>query len=363
MSSLPLPSLPWQKKPEPHDVLLATSGLPPIWGGSAVILHELLRHFPKGSVVGVHGSVHPTNTRLDLSLPIARYQLKYLFSDKWTDRLNRLYPDLLVPYVAQRIDALAKRYQVKRLYAHYPSSVFTVAAYKVAKRRKLPLTLYMDILWQEHSKGRNQKLAAKLEHDVIAYADQRIAITKSAAEYLEQKHGFAFQCIPHTIDATLLPDGPRPAPEGAPTIHFAGSIYPPMNQDSVERMVLATQQAKSKPRVDLCTPATLEGPLDQPNVSKRFLKRDELIAAQRSATILYLPMAFESDKPMMVKSNFPTKAIEYYCSGRPILVHAPADSYLATIARKHNWAYVVDEPDVSALAEGIDQLIGDHALQ
>ncbi len=51
------------------------------------------------------------------------------------------------------------------------------------------------------------------------------------------------------------------------------------------------------------------------------------------------------------------------CSGVPILLHSPKDSYLSQIARKEGFAYVVDEEDVGALAEAIDILLEDKVLQ
>ncbi len=66
---------------------------------------------------------------------------------------------------------------------------------------------------------------------------------------------------------------------------------------------------------------------------------------------------------MILKHNFPTKAMEYLCSGRPILVHAPADCYLTWLAKKEGFALVVDRPDTEELAAAIDRLVADRQLQ
>ena len=135
-----------------------------------------------------------------------------------------------------------------------------------------------------------------------------------------------------------------------------------MNEDSVVRLAAAAKQAHARPALDLCTPG-LPAELRDQGLTCRYLRRDELRATQRRSTILYLPQAFRSNQPLMIRHNFPTKAMEYLCSGRPILVHSPSDSYLAWLARREGFALVVDRPDVADLAEAIDRLVEDRNLQ
>jgi glycosyltransferase involved in cell wall biosynthesis len=56
---------------------------------------------------------------------------------------------------------------------------------------------------------------------------------------------------------------------------------------------------------------------------------------------------------------FPTKLAEYLAAGRPIIVHAPSYATAASYVREHDCGVVVDRPDVEALVEAIDQLLGD----
>ena len=80
---------------------------------------------------------------------------------------------------------------------------------------------------------------------------------------------------------------------------------------------------------------------------------------QAEADILFLPLAFDCPAPDVVRSALPGKFPEYLASGRPILVHAPADSFVAWYCRQHHCAAVVDEPDTRALADGLHRLISD----
>ena len=90
----------------------------------------------------------------------------------------------------------------------------------------------------------------------------------------------------------------------------------------------------------------------------RAASRSEARSAQRGADILFLPIAFDA-KPHVIATASPSKMPEYLATGRPILVHAPRGSYLASYAREHGFAEVVDEPDEAALAAAVRRLATD----
>ncbi len=345
----------------PKRVLIATQAFPPASGGSAVILYELLRHLPQEELIAVHG----TNDTPRYTLPALGMEhdaVLLAHSRVWTLRCTRHCPQFYVPLIRRRILALARKHRVRRIYAHFPSAPFLIAAWQAAEELDLPLTVYFDILWEEAYLG-GAPLARKYEQRILARADGRFAVTEFAAEYLQRKHGLPVQVLPHVIDLAGVAGGLEAVPEGQPpVIHFCGGIYPRMNQDAVARLASAARKAAVRPTLDLCAPDLPPG-LRQQGLSCRYLGRDEVRAAQRHSTILYLPQAFESDHPLMIRNNFPTKAMEYLCSGRPILVHSPPDSYLTWLAKREGFALVVDRPDAGELAAAIDRLAGDRRLQ
>lgn len=84
---------------------------------------------------------------------------------------------------------------------------------------------------------------------------------------------------------------------------------------------------------------------------------------QRRADILFLALAFHPPYPEGIKTAAPGKMGEYLASGRPILVHAPADSFTAWYFRKHECGLVIDTDDPEALARGIEELLTDESLR
>jgi glycosyltransferase involved in cell wall biosynthesis len=102
-----------------------------------------------------------------------------------------------------------------------------------------------------------------------------------------------------------------------------------------------------------------------PGVSCEKLSRDEIPSRLSKADILLLPHGFSDPgcAPEEFLTIFPTKTIEYLISGRPILAHSPAESYLTRFLIEHDCALVVDRPDVGALRAAIERLRNDGELR
>lgn len=88
----------------------------------------------------------------------------------------------------------------------------------------------------------------------------------------------------------------------------------------------------------------------------------EMPRVQMEADLLFLPLAFDSPYPDLVKTSATTKLGEYLASRRPVLVHAPRDSFISWYFRKHECGVVVDEDDPARLAEGIELILNDAQL-
>ena len=88
-----------------------------------------------------------------------------------------------------------------------------------------------------------------------------------------------------------------------------------------------------------------------------------MAALQQRADLLFLPLALRSKHADIVRTAAPGKMSEYLAAGRPILVHAPPDSFLARYFREHQCGVVVDRRDPAELAAAIESVLTDPALR
>lgn len=90
------------------------------------------------------------------------------------------------------------------------------------------------------------------------------------------------------------------------------------------------------------------------------LSYHEILEQQRMSDILFLPLAFESPIPELIRTSAPGKLGEYLASGRPILAHVPANSFVADYLKKNQCGLVASVNDPSSLKSHILKLIKDE---
>jgi glycosyltransferase involved in cell wall biosynthesis len=90
-----------------------------------------------------------------------------------------------------------------------------------------------------------------------------------------------------------------------------------------------------------------------------FVPYEELPGVFASADFLLLPYDFSEKAINFIRYSMPTKASEFMVSGSPILVFAPEDTAIVQYAGAYNWAKIVTENRVEALASAIRDLLSD----
>jgi glycosyltransferase involved in cell wall biosynthesis len=103
--------------------------------------------------------------------------------------------------------------------------------------------------------------------------------------------------------------------------------------------------------------------IDGPVVYHKHLPAADVYEVQQRADILFLPMAFRSAIPEVIRSSAPGKMGEYLASGRPILAHAPPDSFVATFHASRGCGFVADVLSPAATARIIEKIITNASLR
>jgi glycosyltransferase involved in cell wall biosynthesis len=80
---------------------------------------------------------------------------------------------------------------------------------------------------------------------------------------------------------------------------------------------------------------------------------------QGSADILFLPLSWHTKSQQIIDTATPGKLTDYLISGKPILIYAPASSFLVKYARENNFAAIVDQENPKKLEEVITKLLTD----
>jgi glycosyltransferase involved in cell wall biosynthesis len=169
--------------------------------------------------------------------------------------------------------------------------------------------------------------------------------------------------IPH-IDATTSPFTNK---TDTINIVYAGATY--AHTDALKNLVEAIKQLGDNRLALHIYTMTAQDLLERQGIYGSFVSIHPYIPQAMvfevlsQADVLFLPLAFNSPIPEIINTASPGKMGEYMALSRPILVHAPADSFISNYFRKNKCGVVVDEPRIDVLADGLSTLLNNKALR
>jgi glycosyltransferase involved in cell wall biosynthesis len=208
-----------------------------------------------------------------------------------------------------------------------------------------------------------KRLVARLyEGRLLRGAKTVIVTNESTRAHYSRSYGIDPVVLPHS--APSQGTHPYRHAEGQ-SIVFAGSIYW-AQRDAIEDLVLALQQLPNA-RLTLLTDASeseirhLRGHSTQ--VEARYVAAEEVAESYSRADVLFLPLSFGKSGRDVIRTALPGKLPEYLAAGVPVLVHAPADSFIAQDAIRHGWGLVVDTPGPSGLVDALHTLFTNDEIR
>ncbi len=174
-------------------------------------------------------------------------------------------------------------------------------------------------------------------------------------------------CDLSLYDRPLASEAGHNPDNGEVSIVYTGGIGP-LHYNAFQNLLAAIELLDRKDvRLHLYTPQSFDS-IQSAGIAGSNLvhhKHEPVTAMPRiqsRADILFLSLAFNSAYPEIIRTAQPGKMGEYLASGRPILVHAPADSFISWYFRQHECGIVVDEDDAAKVANALNSLIGDTDL-
>lgn len=213
-----------------------------------------------------------------------------------------------------------------------------------------------------------RKFAGFWEPRLLRFATKAIVPNEALRAVYRERYGVTPAVVHNPVDRPLssatITAPAMPARTSDELIILYTGVVSPAHTDAVRRLLQAIPLlAPLKARLHLYTAQSadelkkigIEGPL----ALHGHVPLDESRRLQREADILFLPLAFESYYPELVRTSAPGKLGEYLFAQRPVLVHCPPGSFPSVYCREHDCAAVVDAPDVKQLADTIRSIVND----
>jgi glycosyltransferase involved in cell wall biosynthesis len=243
-------------------------------------------------------------------------------------------------------------------------------AYLAARKLGVPFFPYFFDHWSQQSvlAPRLHRLAKLVEPWILRRASTVIVPNEFLADDLERRGGVRTVIVRNgcEIRAPFSTDSLERKSGTTAAIVYTGAVYA-ANRDAFRNLANALDSTDSQATLHIYT-AQPEEEIAQAGIRgavsvHAHRPSAEIPVLQAQADILFLPLAFDTPYPGLIRSSSPAKMAEYLAAGRPILVHAPTDSFVSWYFSKHGCGVVVDKLDPEPLAAAVRQLLDDGNLR
>lgn len=366
-------------------IALVSHILPPSGSGQAMMIYRMLRHLDPASYCLVStarydaGDAGPNHTG---RLPGAYHHLPAPSGLRRGHRLGlrHLREGLNLPAAvaqhARRIEEVVRAEGCGAVVACTGQVALLPAARRAARRAGVPFYAYLfdHYSYREWDDPAARFWARRFEPGLMRGADGLIAPNEVLRDDLRERFGVEAAVIHNSLDLAPYGEGggaepPRPSSErdGQIKIVYTGDVYD-AHYDAFRNLVAALASlGREDVRLHLYTDHPAED-LERRGISGPVVRHphramSEMPRVQMEADLLFLPLAFRSPYPGLVRTSSTTKLGEYLAARRPVLAHAPRGSFVSWYCSRHECGAVVDESDPARLAAAVGRLLGDEGLR
>jgi hypothetical protein len=268
--------------------------------------------------------------------------------------------ELLLFYLSlPRLRRAVRNSGANRIFAFFGANPwFLLVASSLRWITSLPLDLYLVDDLEDSTRLAGQSLFARLvrrwESKVLRSAARVFTFSPGYSEHLFAKYGVAATWLPVAIPAPEIVYQPfQPKAPDVRTLVFIGAVNPLYS--AALRDILRTLDewnSQSSPfalELMLLTytdPTYIQNELgSSPHLRIRIKPGpDEFKQRMQQAWAIVLPYSFDLEVRTMVSTSFPTKLVDSFPSGRPLLVYGPPDASLPRYFQENHLQLVATSP-------------------
>jgi glycosyltransferase involved in cell wall biosynthesis len=241
------------------------------------------------------------------------------------------------------------------------------SAYNASKKLNIPFYTYVFDYYSYQWTIPKERAFARANEEIILKGSTGVIVPNEFMyEELKRVYGIKSTIVYNCNDSitTYTNNNPWPIIKDKISVVYTGAIYN-AHYGAFRNLVKAINSFKNENiNLHVYTNQTKEWLIKQ-EISKKVVYHNnvplsESLEIQKKADILFLPLAFNTKFPEVINTSMPGKMGEYLASGRPILVHAPKDSFVSWYFKKNNCGVVVDKEDLSELKKAIKKIVNDN---
>ncbi|MDA8442454.1 MAG: glycosyltransferase [Peptococcaceae bacterium] len=357
---------------------ILSHALPPDPSGQAIVLYRLLQKLNSAAYCLISSVKYDCCSSTESSCLPGNYIVfkpPYQLSrpTRWNlfKLRNAINMTITIISRAKQLVALIRMERCEVLVACTGDFADLPAAYLATKWTKILLIPYVFDDYAYQWIGLERTAAKLLEPKIIKGAHTVIVPNENMRNEYLLRYGVDSEIL---RNPTILPNlseldqEPKIFNTGEVNIVYTGSIYH-AHYDAFRNIIAAIRNVEHKTiKLHLYTSQPKAKLVENGVIGEMVVYHGHIAGAEvpkvlRQADILFLPLAFKSAINEVIKTSAPGKTGEYLAMGKPILVHAPPDSFLSWFFEKNECGVVVNEDDSTAVQIALERIILDDTLK
>ncbi len=249
-----------------------------------------------------------------------------------------------------------------------------ISSYFIHIITKKPLNLYLFDIYRGNALIAPGKFLARIFEPRLFKSSEKIIVTNDGTkEFYVRRYGEKIASKITVIYNSVFPDPYAELqkdslpydPKPPYTILFTGSIYWPQIR-SIKNLIRAVEEITDldiKLKIYSPSPSAYLkeiGIEESKKVKIMVAPPQDMPSIQNQADILFLPLSWKTQSQAIIDTATPGKLTDYLIAGKPILIHAPASTFLVKYARENDFAEIVDEENTEKLKTAIKKIITDR---
>lgn len=350
-------------------ILLVSHSILPKPGGSSVIVEQLAQNFSAEEmlVFGSRGIKQKTRPVRDQRGPEFRYFFSELDIAGRGARFFDWFRKMKLPALTKEISDIISKEQITHVLGVYPNEFYCLAACRAAKGQNVRFSSYFHNTYVENS-AITKPEAQAWQEEIFEQSDHIFVMSRGMEDFYQKKYQLKkFSPLVHTFKT--YPDaGSLSGIPGANKEQYKLVAIGNFNESNLEATRRFLRAIKGNKRYELSIYTHVPTLL----MEKRGLDTsafnhmgqvppDDVHQVLQQYDICILTHGFTGGYgPVEYQTIFPTRTIPLLLSGKPIVAHSPANSFLNDFIKRHECAALVEQADDEAIVKALDQ-VADNA--
>jgi len=355
-------------------ILYVTVAVPPVKGGSVIITENLVQKFKADEMV-VLGANHIFSSRKNSEVKSNGVRYYYQRTEvNIRGRGDRFFVPiryLFFPFLVWRICRVYRKENCNYILSNFPDIYYCYAAYLASRLLKVRFSSYFHNTYLENRpKGHMHFFAKRWQPRIFSHSENIFVMSDGMKNYYEKVYSiqYKFVTLPHSHNKQRESlKQPLPELKSPYKLVFIGN-FNESNIDATKRVVDAIKQDKNY-QLFFYTPVPnfllkLRG-IDADHITnKGYIEDRYLVDELQKYDICILTHGFTGGyTDVEYKTIFPTRTIPFLLSGKVIMAHSPAFSFLNDFIKQHKCALLVENTSEDEIRTALEVITTDVSIR